>query len=99
MATHIVKQGECLSILAARVGSQAQDNDPANADLKKLRPYPNILAPGDVVEIPDPAQKAERTPTDKTNRFVIHIPKVKLRIALLDYLGNPYQAKRHVVTV
>jgi len=101
MATHIVEQGECLSSLAARVGLQAQDlhNHPANADLKKLRPYPNILAPGDIVEIPDPEQKAESASTDKTSRFVIHSPKVKLRIAMLDYLGNPYAGKRYVVTV
>lgn len=50
MTPYIVQQGDYLAKLAFVHGFEPDEvwNDPKNADLKKLRPDPNVLAPGDV---------------------------------------------------
>ena len=100
MPTHVVRQGECLSSLGWRYGLQARDlhNHPANAELKKNRPYANILAPGDVVEIAVTRKWAPAS-TGRTNTFVVNRPRVKLRIVLLNALEEPYESKRFEITV
>ena len=96
MRTHIVKQGECLSSLAARFGflnwKQLYDH-PANAKLRQKRPNPNILAPGDEVAVPEPAsEKKVSVPTTNTYIFQLKLEEVRLRIAphpvpVVDALG------------
>jgi hypothetical protein len=53
--SYVVKQGDYLTKLAFTMGFTAADvwSDPKNADLKAARPDPDILAPGDVLYIPD----------------------------------------------
>jgi len=72
MATeHRVKQGECISSIAAKYGflSETIWDDAANADLKKKRGDPNILAPGDVVVIPDIRLSEESGGAEKRHTF------------------------------
>lgn len=99
MPTHIVAQGECLSSLAARCGLEAKDlhDHPDNAALKEKRPYPNILAPGDEVVIPELNQKRIEAATGRVHRFVLNRRMVKLRLALLNAQGMPYEGKRFVL--
>ena len=103
MRIHIVQQGECLSNLAARYGLEGWEqlhNHDANAALKKKRPNPNVLAPGDEVAVPDRGPtKSVSVTTDRVHTFELKIPKVKLRIALVDRSGKPYEGKRFVVNV
>jgi hypothetical protein len=100
MTSHIVRQGECLSSLAARSGlgdwKQLYDH-PANADLKKKRPNPNVLAPGDKVEAPDLETKTVSAATGRIHTYVVKLQKVKLRIAIVSWSGEPYQGKRFLV--
>jgi N-acetylmuramoyl-L-alanine amidase len=101
MSVHTVKQGECLSSIAARYGLSDWKriyDDPGNAELKKKRPYPNILAPGDEVAIPEPSQKTIEAATERVHRFVVKTQTVKLRLALLDPYGTPYEGKSFVIT-
>ncbi len=93
MKSHTVCQGECLSSLAAPFGLEAKDlyNHPANADLKKKRSNPNVLAPGDIVSLPDsPTQKLANCDTGKSHKFVVNLPKVKLRVLLKSWKDEPY---------
>jgi hypothetical protein len=70
---YVVRQGDDLAFIAHRLGVDADAiwNDPKNADLKKLRPNPNILCPGDVVYVPDPTpRKWLPVKVGTTNTFV-----------------------------
>ncbi len=100
MAIHIIQQGECLSSLAARYGLAGWEqlhNDPANTELKKKRPNPNILFPGDEVTVPDCAPKSVSIATERTHTFVVKLGKIKLRVALVERSGKPYEGKRFIV--
>ncbi len=102
MKVHIVQQGECLSSLAARYGlagwKQLHEH-PANAELRKQRPNPNVLAPGDKVVVPNrEPPKSLSAVTGLTHIIWVKLRMVKLRIALVDRLGSPYEGKRFIVT-
>ncbi len=83
---HVVQQGEYLAKMAFVYGFDADQvwNDPKNADLKQKRPDPNVLAPGDVLQIP--AAKKEGQPIRKgtTNSYSVNVPKVKVEFVFKD---------------
>jgi len=89
---HTVKQGECLSLIAAAydfVDWRDIYNDSANAEFRKKRPNPHVLFPGDVITIPDRDLTPERRQTDKRHRFVLRAPKRKLNVLMLDEFKSP----------
>ncbi|MDX2150489.1 MAG: LysM domain-containing protein [Bryobacteraceae bacterium] len=71
MASHTVAQGECLSSIAERYGFDWSTlwNHPSNAQLKQLRQDPNVIYPGDVVEIPERTEKKLDAATDALHNF------------------------------
>ncbi len=84
---YIVRQGDYLLSLAHQFGFDADAvwNDPKNADLRKLRPDPNVLYPTDVLYIPDQNPPAMRTlTTGSTNAFVSTPPSATLTIKFTD---------------
>jgi hypothetical protein len=92
MPVHVIQQGEHLSTLAERHGFQSYEriwDDPANAELKKLRQNPNVLLPGDEVTIPDREQKAVPVETSAMHRFVLRRSGLKLRLLIQDHSGRP----------
>jgi hypothetical protein len=93
MGSHAVKAGEHLVRIAAeeRVGSYHTLWDhPGNAALKQRRANPNILLPGDAVEIPNPAPRQEQIDTLQTHRFVAQRQDVlALRLTLRDENDQP----------
>ena len=93
MATsHIVKQGEHISRIAREHGFfdyRIIWDHPANAALKKKRPNPHVLLPGDHLHIPDKQVKWDSRPTDDRHTFRIAVPMVKLRLALRDFDNAP----------
>ena len=101
---HVIKQGECLSSLAGAFGLRSWKDlydHPDNVELKKKRPNPNVLAPGDVVIVPDSAteKKTVARPTGQEYLFVVQAPKVKLRIFLKNWKGEPYGNRRFEVVI
>src|SRR5215471_991628 len=91
MPDHIVKQGECLSRIAASYGFRDYRtiyDHPKNAEFRKLRPNPNIIFPGDVIFIPDKALKNESVPTAKVHRFEVPNQRRVLRIVVEDLKGK-----------
>lgn len=96
MPTHTVKAGEHLSGIAAQYGFKNADtiwNDPKNADLKKLRKDPHVLRPGDEVFIPDKRAQQLLAPAGARHKFQIARKKLKLRLSVLDFRGDPVVSK------
>ena len=100
--THTVEQGEYLASIAKDYGFSDWHtiyDHPQNADLKKKRPNPNILFPGDEIFIPDKAQKHESCATDKKHRFKVNVPKAWLKIVLKDFEGKPLANQPYTLTL
>ncbi len=96
---HTVQQGECFTVIARKYGFadfRTIYDHPQNAELKRKRPDPNLLYPGDQIVIPDRALKTEDLPTGSSHRFVVTATRRLLRINVEDacghHVGNePYQ--------
>jgi N-acetylmuramoyl-L-alanine amidase len=100
--THIVKQGECLSLIARRYGFsdyQKVYEHPDNSELRKKRLDPNVLFPGDEVVIPELAGKAVTLSTGRVTRFTAKLPKRYLRLMLEGEDGQPLAGKPFTLTV
>lgn len=92
MIRHTVRQGECLSTIAAAYGFADWHNvydDPANTELRKKRPNPHVLFPGDVVAIPERDKTPIEVTTGKLHRFRIKLPKRNLKVRMLDEHKEP----------
>jgi len=83
---HVVRDGECISSLAAQNGLLVADifDHPANVELKAVRGDPNILLTRDRLTIPPVERKKEDHPTGQKTTFVLAGEPVFLRIQLLD---------------
>jgi len=100
--THTVEQGEYLASIAKDYGFSDWHtiyDHPQNADLKKNRPNPNILLPGDEIFIPDKQLKQESCPTEKKHCFKVNVPKAWLRIILKDAEGKPIKNQTYTLKV
>ncbi|HEY3838363.1 MAG TPA: LysM domain-containing protein, partial [Bryobacteraceae bacterium] len=89
---YTVKEGDYLSSIADQYGFSSHLtiwNDPHNADLKAKRKNPNILFPGDIVYIPDHANKIESRPTDQRHKFVTNAESLMLRLILERSYDSP----------
>jgi hypothetical protein len=89
---HTVKQGEHLSHIAALYGFsdyKAIWDYGENAELRKKRKDPHVLAPGDVVSVPAPRQKTVAKSAGALHRFRLAPTIMKLRLRLLDPFMRP----------
>jgi len=101
MSIHTVTQGDCLSSIAKLYGFfdyLTIWNRPENADLKRRRPDPNILVPGDRLFIPDKTQKVELGATDNRHVFVVKRRLVVIEL-VLKLEGEPLANKSYVLTI
>lgn len=99
---HVVEAGEHISGIAAKHGFADFNliwNDGANASLRNARKNPHVLAPGDVVKIPDRVEKKEAAETAAVHAFKVKKPKLKLRIVVLNLDGLPLANTRCVLTI
>jgi hypothetical protein len=90
--THIVVQGEYLSMIARAHGFASYHtiwNAPENKELKDRRKNPNILFPGDELFIPDKETREESRGTEAKHRFELQVADLKLCIRLLGFDGKP----------
>lgn len=99
---HTVEQGEYLASIAKDYGFSDWHtiyDHPENADLKKRRPNPDILLPGDELYIPDKQPKQELCATEKKHRFKVNTPKTLLKIVLKDGSGKPIKNQPYTLRV
>jgi hypothetical protein len=95
---HPIVPGECLSSVAHRYGfgeARAIWSHPDNAELRKKRPDPNALLPGDVVAIPDKEPRKESAPAGKRTVFRVRRPRAWLRLFLRDDDGTALAGKKY----
>lgn len=64
-------------------------DDEANTALRRQRPNPGVLHPGDRVTIPDPMPRVEERPTDRRHTFRTIGMRRLLRLRLLGPFGKP----------
>ena len=101
MPEHIIKQGECLSSIAAEYGFEDYRsiwNHPANAGLKQRRLDPNILLPGDRLFVPEKTIREEHKPTEDHHVFVVNQSKVQLEL-VLQFDSEPLAKKDYTLTI
>lgn len=102
MPKHVVRQGECLTTIARQYGFRDYRTvyqHPDNAGLRQKRPNPNILFPGDVVNIPERKVKTARVATGQVHRFQVIVPKKELHLQLRDNEGKPLANEPYVLEV
>jgi N-acetylmuramoyl-L-alanine amidase len=96
---HVVRQGECLSSIAAAYGFadwRRIYNDAANAALREKRPNPGLLHPGDEVAIPDLRTRTVSLPTGNVHRIVVKRPRRELKLRMLDEHGLPMRQETFI---
>jgi N-acetylmuramoyl-L-alanine amidase len=99
---HTVKQGECLSSIAHKYGFRDYKlvyNHPDNAAFRKKRPNPNLIFPGDVLNIPDKDPKQTKVVTNHKHKFVLRGARRLLRLRFLDGSGKPIANAQMDVTI
>ncbi len=102
MGYHTVEQGEHLAGIAYKFGFtdyRKLFDHPNNAELKKNRPNPNVLFPGDLVFIPDKQSREESRPTDKRHTFKTSAKNLKLRVVLEDQYEEPIANAKCLLTI
>ena len=91
MGHHTIKKGECLSsISAARNLADWRKIyfHSNNQELRRKRPDPNIVYPGDVVFIPDRESGMEPGATESRHRFRMKSTEAFLRVRILNEDGE-----------
>jgi hypothetical protein len=102
--THVVQQGECLTSIAALYGFEDPDaiyQSADNADLRKLRPDPNVIRPGDKIVIPERDRKpmTVKKATGDIHKLQVKLPTRTVRLKLELQGGQSLAGKPFVLTV
>lgn len=96
MSNYTVQQGDYVSKIAAALGFSDFKtiwDHPGNQELKANRETPNVLAPGDVLFVPEKEVRAETRSVDATHQFVLSGKPLKLRIVVKDMADKPVAGK------
>ena len=88
MARHTIMPGECVASLAARCGTTVEAiwDDPDNAELRQTRQSPYMLAPGDQIALPEPADQSDGPSVEQagSHNLQTQTATVRLKLKLLD---------------
>lgn len=84
MRPYIVRQGDHLASIAARHGFDADEvwNHDRNRDLRERRDGPQVLAPGDLLYVPEREPELHDLTPQSTNRFTASFPTVRVNLVL-----------------
>lgn len=82
---YTVRQGDCLNNISEKNGLfwQTVWDDPDNKELKQLRKDPNLLFPGDKLNIPEKRPKEENCACETKHRFRKKGVPAKMKVQLL----------------
>lgn len=99
-ATHTIQQGETLTRIAKQYKfSSWKDlyNHPDNADFRTSRDNPNLIFPGDIINIPDPEPQKISVQGGASHTFQLGNEVEVFRLRLLDDDGEPLEGARVVL--
>lgn len=99
---YIVKQGDHMASIAADHGFgdwRAIWHDDANRALRDQRKNPNVLLPGDKLEIRDAEPKKVSAATGKKHVYKVKKTSLKLALVLQDLYGKPIANARCRLTI
>lgn len=97
---YVVRQGDTMTKLAYVRGFDAGEvwKDERNDALRERRPDMDVLAPGDIVYLPEPKRDGLPITKGTTNRYVAKVPKITVHLALqgedgAPLAGEPYEIR------
>lgn len=95
---YVVRQGDYTGLLAARFGVDADTlwGDPANRALAERRPDRDVLAPGDILHVPERPAASRPVQVHTTNRYRARVPTTTLSV-LLRHDQRPLASERCLV--
>jgi hypothetical protein len=98
MRPYVVRQGDYLAKLAARMGFDAETvwNAPENEVLRRRRSSPDVLCPGDVLHLPTARLRSGRLVAESKNRYRARIALVTVRFQLR-VSDRPVASRRYLV--
>ena len=99
---HCVVQGECLASIAAENGFASYKTiyeHSSNAALRAKRPDPNLIVAGDIVYIPEKANKNSGASVAKMNAFTIGAKQARLHLTLKGDEDKPLANKNYRLTL
>src|SRR5688500_6803666 len=99
MIPYVVRPGDYLTRIASRRRFDAEQvwQHPQNAELRRRRPNPEVLAAGDILYVPDTEPRRHALTVGGTSSFTARIPTVKLELSLTGSDGQPLASKRYWV--
>jgi hypothetical protein len=102
MEPYVIADGDYLALLAYQQDFDADTvwNDPANDDLRALRPDPNLLWPTDILHVPNQMNKMPVTHTlapGSTTTFVSTPPTLPVAVKFTGADPSAYASKAYVV--
>jgi len=100
---HKVLQGECLNSIANNYGfkdGKAIYQHADNSELRRLRPDPNSLLPGDRITIPEKTKSEVEAASDEKHKFLRIRPTTKiLRLKLDETHTNKFSEKEYELKI
>lgn len=102
MAMHVVKQGECLSLIAEAYGLanwRVIYDAPENEAFRQKRPDPNLIYPGDELYIPLPEQGEDNAATGQKHRYKVERARTMVRIRVNGGDRQPLAGKKFELTI
>lgn len=99
---YTVQPGDCLSSIAEDFGFadyRSIYEEDCNADFRQLRPNPNLIYPGDVINIPDKEGKFDNKGTDQRHHYRTRATTRYLRLRLRQSNSDPLDKTTYKLTV
>jgi hypothetical protein len=94
MEPYVIRQGDYLTKLAYEMGFDATTvwQDGSNDDLRKERPDPDMLLPGDILYVPTAAPAGTALNIGTTNDFTAAVPTVTVSVRFDDdrFASQPF---------
>jgi hypothetical protein len=99
MRPYVIRRGDHVTAIAHRVGSRADEiwQHPRNEALRGRRADRDVLAPGDVLFVPEPRRERHPLTPQAANRMVARVPRVNLAITFRDAAGEALANEPFVV--